>query len=434
MPYKSDAQRRFFHTDTAKKKGITEETVNEFDKASKGKKLPEKKMAFGGETNPKHETLSAMENNPSAGFADGGEIKEEKPFNGIKESDYGTLAGLRDMLRKAAEDKAPKASTDTVHMADGGDVSDALAQLAGNPFKTLTAPVQAGAQFVENNLPMASKVIGSSGIPGLSDAANAYNLMKSEPSMPQPVTTQGLPPPTPNMPVTPPAGPSPISMAAKNAETMQETPGNIYQGITADDRARVYQNLLAQKSSPGNMVASGAAGLGDAITRSFGGGQNNNFQTNLRENQEKNVQNVVGGMDTQRQQKMQDLQANIAVQESDPKSPYSVGMRQFLSQLTGKQFPSGISASMMKSFFADYAKIFDAQLQAATAGGQQGIEAGKELAGQGLWQRMVNKILPAENPGENYLEKRISGGGTPAVNKSTTASKTPGGYTYTVRR
>lgn len=42
MPYKSKAQQRFFHTDTAKKKGITESTVNEFDQASKGMKLPEK--------------------------------------------------------------------------------------------------------------------------------------------------------------------------------------------------------------------------------------------------------------------------------------------------------------------------------------------------------------------------------------------------------
>jgi hypothetical protein len=42
MPYKSEAQRKFFHTKTAKKAGITEKDVKEFDKASKGKDLPEK--------------------------------------------------------------------------------------------------------------------------------------------------------------------------------------------------------------------------------------------------------------------------------------------------------------------------------------------------------------------------------------------------------
>ena len=41
MPYKSDAQRRFFHSKGAKKAGISQATVNEFDQASKGKKLPE---------------------------------------------------------------------------------------------------------------------------------------------------------------------------------------------------------------------------------------------------------------------------------------------------------------------------------------------------------------------------------------------------------
>lgn len=48
MPYSSDAQRRWAHTDSAKKAGFPTE---EFDETSKGKKLPEtapKKMAEGG--------------------------------------------------------------------------------------------------------------------------------------------------------------------------------------------------------------------------------------------------------------------------------------------------------------------------------------------------------------------------------------------------
>lgn len=42
MPYQSEAQRKFFHTKTAKDKGISEKTVKEFDKESKGLKLPER--------------------------------------------------------------------------------------------------------------------------------------------------------------------------------------------------------------------------------------------------------------------------------------------------------------------------------------------------------------------------------------------------------
>lgn len=40
MPYKSEAQRRFFHAnkDSLEKKGVD---VSEWDEASKGKKLPE---------------------------------------------------------------------------------------------------------------------------------------------------------------------------------------------------------------------------------------------------------------------------------------------------------------------------------------------------------------------------------------------------------
>ena len=39
MPYKSDAQRKFFH---ANKKEIGKKVVKEFDAATKGKKLPDK--------------------------------------------------------------------------------------------------------------------------------------------------------------------------------------------------------------------------------------------------------------------------------------------------------------------------------------------------------------------------------------------------------
>jgi hypothetical protein len=49
MPYKSDAQRRFFHAAEARG-DIKQSTVNEFDQASKGMKLPEhvKKLYEGG--------------------------------------------------------------------------------------------------------------------------------------------------------------------------------------------------------------------------------------------------------------------------------------------------------------------------------------------------------------------------------------------------
>lgn len=42
MPYKSQAQRRFFHSNGAKAAGISASTVKKYDTESKGKKLPER--------------------------------------------------------------------------------------------------------------------------------------------------------------------------------------------------------------------------------------------------------------------------------------------------------------------------------------------------------------------------------------------------------
>lgn len=42
MPYKSDAQRRYFHA-ALKRGDIKRSVVNEFDRASRGMRLPERK-------------------------------------------------------------------------------------------------------------------------------------------------------------------------------------------------------------------------------------------------------------------------------------------------------------------------------------------------------------------------------------------------------
>ena len=52
MPYKSLQQERFFHSPGAKKAGITNAEIKEFDQSSKGKKMPKfakmRKMFEGG--------------------------------------------------------------------------------------------------------------------------------------------------------------------------------------------------------------------------------------------------------------------------------------------------------------------------------------------------------------------------------------------------
>ena len=358
MPYKSDAQRRFFHTDTAKKAGITDKEVNEFDQASKGKKLPEKaprKMAFGGETNPKKETVSSMENNPSAGFADGGQV----PFNGIR-------------------------------MADGGDTWDMIKGALGS----VAQPIENAGSALMNLNPL-NALAQNAAVGGVNQTLNpatgvnqnVVNALNSGTAIP------------PQAPASPtPAGPS-LTQAAQNLQTTPGTSPDIYNGVTADQRAALYKQLLSQQASPGNLVASGVAGLGDAVARSFGG-QNTDYQQRVRDIQQKNIEQRIGGADTQRQQRLQDLQANITQQENDSKSAYSSGLRQFYGQMTGKVVPSNVTAAMLKMLSGDIAKIYDSQLAAAATTMGHKVEAAKTQATMGLWQNMVHKIMGTSPTGD----------------------------------
>jgi len=42
MPYKSEKQRKFFHSKGAAKAGITKKDIKKWDKESKGRKIPNK--------------------------------------------------------------------------------------------------------------------------------------------------------------------------------------------------------------------------------------------------------------------------------------------------------------------------------------------------------------------------------------------------------
>lgn len=76
MPYKSDAQRRFFHAAEARG-DIKQSTVSEFDQASKGMKLPEhvKKLYEGGLIDEKEYSDFQARYHTS----EGEEKKEEQP-------------------------------------------------------------------------------------------------------------------------------------------------------------------------------------------------------------------------------------------------------------------------------------------------------------------------------------------------------------------
>lgn len=352
-------------------------------------------------------------------MADGGEVKddENKDFykqigDSFRKSMTGpviedsTLQGFANML---------KGSTDTAKgYADGGEVDSndpstiqaALSALT-NSFNPMAPQLAQGAANVAQNPTQMSPVVNAALGTSFSEQPQGAENMGEGPNMGN--MQNGSMPPTP--PATPPIAPPIGQMMQKLNQTPPTNPG-IYQGISADDRAKLMQSLLAKQSGTGNLVAQGVGGIGDAIANSFGhGGQNSMGEA--RGIAEKNTEQRIGAVDTQRQQKLQDLQANIAQQEADPNSPYSSGMRQFLSQLTGKPMPSGMSAAMLKGIFPDYVKIFDAKMQSTTAQGQQGIEAGKALTDEGFFSRIANAI--SGNKGADYLESRVTGGSTSSV-------------------
>lgn len=125
IPYLSASQRRYFHAAQARGE-IPAKTVNEFDKASKGKDLPERvKMAEGGEVCP---------HCGRAGYDEGGEVDIES-----------ALADMDRKVKEYSESHAPGAKPDDVpddarkHMAlndrayraasgyaEGGEVEDPI--------------------------------------------------------------------------------------------------------------------------------------------------------------------------------------------------------------------------------------------------------------------------------------------------------------------
>jgi hypothetical protein len=95
MPYSSEAQRKFFHTNTAKAAGITDANVKEFDEASKGKALPEHVKAAEG------------------GF-----------FENIKKLVSTDKTDADNALDVEKPQPSVETSTDTAKMADGGKIQD----------------------------------------------------------------------------------------------------------------------------------------------------------------------------------------------------------------------------------------------------------------------------------------------------------------------
>jgi hypothetical protein len=249
-------------------------------------------------------------------MAKGGDVPEKK------DSDYGTLVGLRELLRKSSG-QMPEPSTGTVHMADGGYPTEDQGLEGLPPFD----------------------VANPSGSVSMNGSAESQG---SQP--PSFIDPSDIPPAVPDIHPAEPEVPAISSMM----QTLHKTPDtnyDFYKNMSAEDRAALLQKLTQQQHSGGNLLASGAAGLGDAIARSFGH-QHTDYQKSVEEGAQKAKDEAVAGLDTQRTQKLQDVQANQQAELDDPNSRFSQVMRQTFKS-AGINVPSGMPGSIMMKIAPD---------------------------------------------------------------------------------
>ncbi len=253
------------------------------------------------------EVKTINQNAPNS-YAHGGEVDNRTFLEKLADKLHGTtLSSDADEAEKALHVDDPQTSTDTVKgYADGGDVQPDYMQGA---------------------------------------AQQAAMPLTMQPwMMPQP-DQQFMGQLNAGTAIPPPPQPNAIMGASQKMQSLPSTPPNIYNGMTAEDRNALMQQLIARKSSPGMLVAKGAAGLGDAITSAFGKSPTQAMQ-GIRENESKDSEQRIGAMDTERQQKLQDLEAQQTQGLNDPNSTLSQSMRKTLKS-AGLNVPSGMSGAIM---------------------------------------------------------------------------------------
>src|ERR1019366_5792401 len=127
-----------------------------------------------------------------------------------------------------------------------------------------------------------------------------------------------------------------------------DTNYDFYGNTGSDQRAALYKQLLDQQRSPGNLIAQGIGGIGDAFSAL--GGKSTDFQDKARGISTENTANRIGQMDTQRTQKLQDLQGNQEAQLADSKSPMSrslIASARSMGMNVGSNMPGNMILKIM---------------------------------------------------------------------------------------
>lgn len=139
--------------------------------------------------------------------------------------------------------------------------------------------------------------------------------------------------------------PQALGEVLKSLTGTPPTDYSFYKDISSEDRAKLAQNLMQQQHSGGNLVASGLAGLGDAISNSYGG-QHTTFQKDVTAGADQNVKDKLAAFDTNRTQRLQDMQGDQEMMMNDPNGAIATSMRATL-KAAGVNAPSGMSPTVM---------------------------------------------------------------------------------------
>lgn len=352
MPYSSDAQRRWAHTDSAKKAGFPTE---EFDKASKDKKLPEKakKMSAGGIVDPTSESIQQPDE-----FTQG--IKEgvNADMNEWQQKLQQVKDALMSQFSKPTPGMGSTLGTDTTGFQGLANQQAGIPKMAEGgitfPHKEKSGPsINEGSKHVN---------YADGGMPGLDDfsvdsPSNTANVPLAAPeaspapedymarvarehgapvtpppptpSVPQFNPKVGLPPPPPPpmaAPVAqapapmPPSGPlggqDPIAayLAQQKAQIGQYGP---------DQMMQVQQDILKRQNSPGSLLGQGLAGAGDAIMQGVARAGNPGFLKTLQERQAGQGNQQLSTMEKAGGANLAQVEAKMKLDAIDPNSGLS---------------------------------------------------------------------------------------------------------------
>lgn len=310
------------------------------------------------------------------------------------DNDYGTLRGLRDLLKKQQEEKQMSKPYTGVknEKPELNAAQHAINDMAKQPTHLSVSVPTPDGQTAPGLMVRHNFADGGEVQDPMAFLSNGYMMPSGQAAPPAPV------PPAP-APVAPPTVP-PLNAVAASLNKTPDTDYNFFKNLSAEDRAALQQKLIEQQNSAPSMVAQGLAGLGDAISNSYGG-RNTSFQKDVMANNEAQQAKQIGAFDTQRTQKLQDMNANMEMQANDPKSPLSQAMQR-IAKSQGVPVPSGMPASMMVKVLGPLGEL--AMKQATMELQKQTTQAQQEIARQGQ-RNQATESLAKMGPIDRFFHK-----------------------------